>query len=90
MIWTYLILFVVSAFTQLLTILHLQHVDKLPEVLGVDVDATMINGVSIAHSFFTLFWPFADMLIGALVIVSYLALKNIALRTFLGHRTPGR
>jgi len=90
MIWTYLILFVVSAFTQLLTILHLQHVDKLPEILGVDVDGTIVNGVSLAHSFFVLFWPLQDMLIGALVILGYLVLKNIALRTFLGHRTPGR
>lgn len=90
MIWTYLILFIVSAFTQLLVVLHLQHVDKLPEILGVDVDALMVNGVSIAHSVFVLLWPFADMLIGSLVIIGYLVLKNIALRTFLGHRTPGR
>lgn len=90
MIWTYLILFLVSAFTQLLTILHLGHVDKLPEVLGVDVDQLMVNGVSLAHNFFTLFWAVGDMFIGALVITSYLVLKNIALRTFLGHRTPGR
>jgi hypothetical protein len=29
------------------------------------------------------------MFIGALVITSYLLLKNVALRMFLGHRTPG-
>jgi hypothetical protein len=90
MIWTYLILFLLSAFTQLLTILHLQPVTALPQVLGIDIDGTMVNGVSLAHNFFTLFWPIGDMLIGTLVIVGYLILKNIALRTFLGHRTPGR
>jgi len=89
MIWTYLILFLLSALTQVLTVLHLQHVDNLPQILGVDVDSLMINGVSLAHSFFVLFWVIGDMFIGALVITSYLLLKNVALRMFLGHRTPG-
>lgn len=89
MIWTYLLLFIATMLTQLLNALHLPKVDKLPQILGVDVDGAIVNGVSIAHSFFSVFWPFTDMLIGALFIVGYLALKNIALRTFLGHRTPG-
>ena len=89
MIWTYLLLFIATMLTQLLTALHLPRVSNLPEILGIDVDTTMTQGVSIAHSFFVLFWPLTDMLIGALFIVGYLALKNIVLRTFLGHRAPG-
>jgi len=89
MIWTYLILFLVSAFTQLLVVLHLQAVITLPTILGVDVDADLVQGVGIAHTFFNTFWPVYYMFIGALFILGYLVVKNIALRTFLGHRTPG-
>lgn len=89
MIWTYLMLFILSAITQMLQSLNLQKVDKLPEILGVDIDTALVNGVSLAHTVFTVFWPLAIMLGGALFLLAYFVLKNIALRTFLGYRAPG-
>lgn len=89
MIWTYLVLFLVEAFTRLLTTLNLQPVITLPQVLGIDVDSLLLQGVGMSKEFFFTFWAIGDMFVAALVILSYLVLKNIALRTFLGHRTPG-
>jgi hypothetical protein len=89
MIWTYLILFLASLVTGLLKVLHLQPVTTLPNILGVDVDAALVNGVSLFHTFITVFWPVYYMFIGALFILGYVVLKNIVLRFFLGHRAPG-
>lgn len=90
MIWTYLILFVATLITNLLSLLHLQKVTTLPQILGVDIDGTLSGGVSLAQTFFTVFWPIYYMFIGALFILGYVVLKNMVLRFFLGHRTPGR
>lgn len=89
MIWTYLILFIATLLTNLLSTLHLQKVDKLPQILGVDIDSLFVSGVSMAHNLFTVFWPFYYMFIGALFILGYHILTKIVLRLFLGHRAPG-
>lgn len=89
MIWTYFFLFVASLITSVLDALHLPKITVLPQILGVDVDSTLINGVSIAHSVFVLLWPLADMFAGALFLLGYFVLKNLALRFFLGNRAPG-
>lgn len=89
MIWTYLLLFIATMLTNLLSLLHLQRVDALPDILGIDVDGTLVSGVSLAHTFFTVFWPVYYMFIGALFILGYVGLKNLVLRFFLGNRAPG-
>lgn len=88
MIWTYLILFFATLITNLLNALHLQKVDHLPQILGIDIDSALMSGVSLAHSVFILVWPIADMMAGALFLLGYFVLKNLALRTFLGNRAP--
>jgi len=90
MIWTYLVLFIATLITNLLQLLHLQRVTTLPQILGVDVDGTLVSGVSLAHTFFTVFWPIYYMFIGSLFILGYIVLKNLVLRFFFGHRAPGR
>ena len=89
MMWTYLILFIASAIVRLMQTFQLQPVITLPSIFGIDVDAFFLNGMGLARSVFSAWWVLGDMFIAALVILSYYILKNIALRFFFGHRTPG-
>jgi hypothetical protein len=89
MIWYYLILFITKVLTAVFTALQLPIVETLPTILDVDIDAMLVQGVSIANSAAHVFWPIYKMFLGTLTILGYLVVKMM-LRAFLGHRAPGR
>lgn len=64
-------------------------VDRIPDILGYDIDTAFVTGISAFHRFGQAFWPELDIFYGFLLIMGYYALKLI-LTFFLGHRTPGK
>lgn len=86
MIFISILQFVVAILAALLS--WLPNVSSLPTVLGVDVDANMINAMSYFYSATDSFWPVRDLFIGVLFYTTYLGIKLLA-RLMLGHRAPG-
>lgn len=65
----------------------LPKIETLPNILGVDIDATLITGVGAFKAFITAIWPIQIVFEGLLFLLVYYILKN-SLRLLLGHRTP--
>ena len=85
MIWYYLILFTTSLLNVVFS--WLPKVETLPNLMGVDIDATLVNGIGMLYSFNSTFWMIGDVMTGFLVLLGYYAIK-IVLIVFLGHRAP--
>lgn len=63
-------------------------VNKLPNIVGYDIDTALVNGVGYTQTFMQTFWPLEIMFQGFLVLMGYYGIKMIV-RFFLGHRAPG-
>lgn len=59
----------------------------LPKILGVDIDARLVEGIGMMNSFFSAFWVLGYLVAGAMVIVGYHISKR-ALTAILGSRAP--
>lgn len=85
MIWYYLILFITSVLTAVFS--WLPQITTLPQVLGIDIDTTLVTGVGMLKSFTVAFWMIGDVISGFLVLLGYYAIK-VVLVVFLGARAP--
>jgi hypothetical protein len=85
MIWYYLILFITSVLTAAFS--WLPKVETLPQILGVDIDTQLVNGVALFYYVSDVIWPMRDVFLGAMVLLGYYAIKMV-LRFFFGHRAP--
>lgn len=65
----------------------LPDVERLPEIVGFDIDAAIVTGVGQLQTFFATFWPIQIMFNGFLFIMGYYIVK-MTLQFFLGHRAP--
>lgn len=64
----------------------LPQVDRLPKIVGVDVDTALINGVSQVRFVAEHFWVIGIVFEGLLFLLVYYILKMV-LRFFLGSRS---
>jgi len=85
MIWYYVILFITSILTAAFS--WLPKVDALPNIIGVEIDTQLSQGMAMFYTFTAAVWPIRDVFLGMLVLLTYYGIKMI-LRFFLGHRAP--
>ncbi len=62
-------------------------VTELPEIVGYDLDGSLLAGMGYINTFLNAFWPIAIMFQGFLVILGYFLLKMV-LKAIFGHRAP--
>lgn len=85
MIWYYLILFVTTVLTAAFS--WLPQVNTLPNILGIDIDTQLSQGMSMLYNFANSIWPIHDVLLGMIFLLGYYGIKMV-LTFFLGHRAP--
>ena len=62
-------------------------IQKLPSIMGYDIDASLVAGMGYINSVVVPFWVIGYIVNGALVILGYHLIKFIVI-FFFGHRTP--
>lgn len=62
-------------------------VDKLPTIVGFDIDTALVSGVGQFKALTNVFWFLSIIFSGFLFLLGYYALKQV-LKFFLGHRAP--
>ncbi len=67
----------------------LPQIDVLPTIFGYDIDSALVAGIGQLNTFLNSLWPLKIMFQGALILLSYFALKNMIIKLFFGSRTPG-
>lgn len=85
MIWYYFLLFITSLLTAAFS--WLPKVETLPTILGVDIDGQLSTGMGSFLTFAQAIWPIYDVYLGAMVLLSYYAVKMV-LKFLLGARAP--
>lgn len=62
-------------------------VDKLPTVLGFNLDGALVMAVGMMRTLFTTFWVLGIVFEGFIALMGYYSIKMIA-KLLLGSRTP--
>ncbi len=86
MIWYYFTLFITSLLTAVFS--WLPKVTVLPTIFGVDIEAIMTTFIGYYMGVAVLIWPMYDLYQGAVYMLTYYAVSRLALRMFLGSRSP--
>lgn len=84
-----IIVFILECITTFLAILFgwLGTVDRLPVVLGYDIDTTLLTGVGYITGLFSTYWPLYYVMGGFAILTTYYLIKMIII-AWLGHRMP--
>lgn len=85
MIWYYCILFISALLTAAFS--FLPTVTTLPTVIGINVDALLVQAVSGFTALAASMWPLRDLFIAMMVWYSYKVLL-LLIKLFLGARAP--
>lgn len=65
----------------------LPRVEKLPEIIGFDVDAFLVQGIGYIGTISDYLWPVTLVFGAALIVGFYLGLK-LMIKLIMGHRAP--
>lgn len=66
----------------------LPEITTLPTIADYDIDTALVTGMGYFNSFATAVWPLKVLMQGFLFLLGYYLVK-VALKFFLGSRTPG-